>query len=67
MKNPRPNLKYIHVMILQHIVRNLGSFVLAQDVNTAGDSRIFWSTFPVKTCFYGQRWELWISDYVIEH
>ena len=28
----------------------LGSFVLAQDVYTAGDSRILWSTFPVNAC-----------------
>jgi len=26
------------------------TLVLAQDVYRAGDSRILWSTFPVKTC-----------------
>ena len=34
---------------------NLGSFVLVQDVYTAGDSRILWSTSLVNICLYGCR------------
>ena len=41
----------MHFMVLLHFGGNLAWFEQAPDVYTVGDSKILWSTFPVKTCF----------------